>query len=155
MVIHHCFHLTVIADYFGEDLCESLFRNSIRDASAAFQRESSVFRKTNFKMVVHTSMTEQTCCSWMLIHHRSVTFSNIYASPVYGSWIHFRGSIVPSTGSNTFIEVSFMVYHYLMNLIFFKGLYDQALVPVYCMQRDQSSTILLDNNKWMNIWLKA
>ena len=42
-----------------------------------------------------------------------------------------------------------------MNLIPLKGLHDQVLVPVHCMQRDQRSTLLLDNNKWMNIWLKA
>ena len=42
-----------------------------------------------------------------------------------------------------------------MNLISLEGLHDQVLVSVHCMQKDQSSTVLLDNNEWMNIWLKA
>jgi hypothetical protein len=42
-----------------------------------------------------------------------------------------------------------------MNLILLKGLHGQALVPVHFRQRNQSSTVLLDNNKWMKIWLKA
>ena len=129
-------------------------------------------------MVAYTSMTEQTCCSCMLIHHWSVTFSIIYVNPcmVHGftlggrlcllqglthalrccSWPITSTDQLWSSGLPTQLQCAVNQFPYsLMNLILFKGLYDQALVPVYCMQRDQSSTILLDNNKWMNIWLKA